>query len=519
MGFFMPGVFILFLAGLALVIIISAAFNYTSLSVARSLMRAREVGVRKTVGATRNQVIIQFLLEAVIVAMVSLVFAILLLQLILPGFTGMRMMSLLEIRPEQNITVYIWFFIFALVTGIIAGILPSIVISAFRPVNVLKGVVNIRFFSRITLRKILLVTQFIFAMIFIISILLLFRQINFMINAEMGFDRDIVYNLSLQRHDLNKVKNQYSTFPEIEYIAASSHIPGVGNIWGVDIRKNEEDEKYNGNYFYVDENYIQVMGLNIIAGTNFPENLGKGNEKFILVNEKTVEHFNLGTPLEALGSTFLLNDTILVEIIGVVKDYYYAALFMPLKPLLLRYKPESCGNLIFRIQSANMPMTVEKIKREWNKIDPYHEADGTFIDDYIREYYSFFEDVLYTVGFAAILAIVIAGFGLLGMATYSIQMRLKEIGIRKTLGAQADNILILVTRSYLWMMLIAAVIGAPLAYLINNMWLQFLAHRVTFGAGIIAIGILIVFLVGFITISTQSIRASSVNPARILKYE
>ncbi len=519
MGFFLPKVFIFFMGGLALVIIISAAFNYTSLSIARSLMRAREVGVRKTVGASRNQVIIQFLFEAMLISLFSLVVAYALLQFLLPGFSGMKMMSLLEIKPEQNVVVYIWFLGFALLTGFISGILPSIVISAFRPVNVLKGVANIRFFSKITLRKILLITQFVFSMVFIISILLIFKQMNFMINAEMGFDRDVVFNIHMRGHDLGKVKNQYSRIPEIESISAESHIPGVGNFRDVDLRINEEDEKYSANWFYVDKQYVETMGLELVAGKTFPEDLSDENDNFVIINEKTVEHFNLGTPLEAVGTSFICWDSTLVEVIGVVKDYYYGALFMPLKPLILWHNPENCRYIVFRLHSGNMVMTVDKLKNQWKEIDPYHDMDGDFLDAEIREYYSFFEDILYTVGFAAILAIVIAGFGLLGMATYSIQTRLKEIGIRKALGAQARSIMSLVARSYLIMMLIAAVIGAPIAYLINNLWLQYLANHVSFGAGLIAIGVLIVFVVGFVTISSQTFKASRVNPARILKYE
>ncbi len=519
MGFFLPRVFILFMGGLALVIIISAAFNYTSLSIARSLMRAREVGVRKTVGAQRNQVITQFLFEAILIALFSLVVAYVLLQLLLPGFSGMKMMSLLEIQPEQNLPVYLWFLAFALLTGFLSGILPSVVISAFRPVNVLKGIANIRFFSKLTLRKILLVTQFVFSMVFIISILLIFKQMNFMINAEMGFDRDIVFSIHLKGHDLGKVKNQYSRIPEIEYISAASHVPGVGNFRDVDLRINEEDEKYAANCFYVDKHYIESMGLELIAGKSFPEDLSDENESFIIINEKTVEHFNLGNPLEAIGTSFICWDSTLVEVIGVVKDYYYGALFMPLKPLVIWHSPGNCRYAVMRLHSGNMVMTVDKLERQWEEIDPYHEMDGDFLDAEIREYYSFFEDILYTVGFAAILAIVIAGFGLLGMATYSIQTRLKEIGIRKALGAQATSIMHLVARSYLIMMLIAALIGGPIAYLVNNLWLQYLANHVSFGAGLIAIGVFIVIVVGLVTISSQTYRATRVNPARILKYE
>lgn len=518
-GFFLPKVFILFMGGLALVIIIAAAFNYTSLSVARSMLRAKEVGVRKTFGATRSQVIIQFLLEAVVIAVISLLLAMALLQYLLPAFSGMQMMSLLEIRPEQNIKIYIWFLVFALVTGLLSGALPAVFISAFKPIFVLKGITNVRFFSRITLRKILLVTQFVFSMVFIISILLIFRQMNFMINADLGFDSEVVYDINLKGKDFNRVKAEYSQLPEVVSMAATSHVPAEGNIWGVDIRLKLEDEKYEAHNFSVDEHYIETMGLELIAGRNFPENMSTENEIFVIASEMTVDHFQLGTPQEAIGTTLIMEDSTMVEIIGIIKNFQYAALFLNLRPLLLRYVPDNYHHAFLKLDSPDMQATVSKLERVWKNIDPYHELDGDFLDDRIRHYYSFFEDIMYTVGFATLLAIIIAGFGLLGMATYSTRTRTKEIGIRKVFGAEASHILFLVSRSYLWLMLIAAVIGGIIAYLANNLWLQYMSKRVDFGMGTILAGVFIVVLVGLLTITSQTLKAAQTKPAETLKYE
>ena len=518
-GSFLPKVFILFLGGLALVIIISAAFNYTSLSVARSMLRAREVGVRKTFGAFRSQVITQFLLEAVVIAVISLLLAIALLQFLIPAFSGMQMMSLLEIRPEQNITVYLWFLIFALATGLLSGALPAFVISALKPVSVLKGITNIKFFSRITLRKILLVTQFVFSMVFIISILLIFKQMNFMLNAETGFDAEVVYDIDLQGKDFNKVKAEFSQLPEVLNITASSHVPGEGNLWGVDARLKAEDEKYEAHYFSVDESYIQTMGLNLIAGRNFPENMSAENEKFLIASEMTIEHFQLGSAQEALGTTFILEDSILVEIIGIIKDYQYAAVFLNQRPMFLRYVPSAYHHAFLRLDSPQITSTVDKLERTWKKVDPNHEMDGDFLDGRIRYYYTFFEDIMYTVGFATLLAIIIAAFGLLGMATYSTRTRLKEIGIRKVFGAEVRQVVLLVSRSYLWLMFIAAIIGGIIAYLVNNLWLQHLAKRVDFGIGTILAGIFVVVFVGLLTISSQTLRAARTKPASTLKND
>jgi len=519
LGMYLPKVMILFLGGLALVIMISAAFNYTSLSVARSLLRAREVGVRKTFGANRSQVIIQFLLEAEVISVISLFLAIGLLQLLLPAFSGMQMMSLLEIRPEQNTTMYLWFLIFALVTGILSGALPAVVISAFKPVYVFKGLTNVRFFSRITLRKILLVSQFVFSMVFIISILLIFKQMNYMIHVDLGFDAEVLYDINLQGKDYQKVKTEYSQLPEVVNICASSHVPAEGNVWGVDIRLKAEDDKYEAHYFAADENYIETMGLDLIAGRNFPENLASTHEKFVIASEMIVDQFQLVSAEEAIGTSLILEDSTLVEIIGIIKDYQYAAVFLNLRPMLLRYVPASHRHAFLRLESPDMMATVGKMKQTWNNIDPDHELDGDFMDGRIKYYYSFFEDIMYTVGFATLLAIIIASFGLLGMATYSTRTRLKEIGIRKVFGAEANQIVLLVSRSYLLLMGLAAIIGGIIAYLANNLWLQHLAKSVDFGLETILAGVFVVVFVGLLTISSQTFKAAHTNPADTLRNE
>lgn len=519
LGLAMPKVFIYFLIGLALVIMISAAFNYTSLSIARSLLRAKEVGVRKTIGASRGQIIAQFLIEAVMIAFVSAIIGFAILQSLLPAFAGMKMMSVLQIRPEQNIVVYIWFFIFALTIGLISGALPSFIISAFQPIKVLKGVNSIRLFNKLTMRKILLITQFAFSIIFIITIILVYRQMHMMMNAEMGFDKKIVYNIDLQGHKYNKVKDIYASIPEVEAISGSSHVPGVGTVYDIKLRKNKEDDNIKMDMFNADDKYIQTMGLSLIAGKNFPAG-ANDNGRFIIINEKAAKKLNFASPTEAIGKSYWeATDSVYVEICGVIKDYKYVALFMNSDAMVLRNNGKGFRMASLRISSPNMVQTINKLKSEWKRIDPAHEYKGQFVDDEIRDYYSFFEDIIYTVGFATILAIIIASLGLLGMATYTAQTRIKEVCIRKVYGANVSTIILLVSKAYIWMLAIAALIAIPIAYLVNNMWLQYLAHRVSIGFGSIFGGVFIVLIIGLSAITSQTLKASNANPANLLRYE
>ena len=517
-GMFLPKAFLIFFAGLAIVIMLSAAFNYTSLSIALSLTRAKEYGIRKSFGASRGQLVSQILTEAVILALISLIIAFVILQLLVPAFSGMRFMTMLKIDPHQNFTSYIAYFIFAVTTGLFAGLIPATYVSSLNPIKVFKASSNIRLLKRVTFRKILLVAQYTFSIIFIISIILLYRQMSFMLNSELGFDRDVVYNIRLNGQQFSKVKDKFSQLPEVASISAGSHIPGIGNYWSTGIKIKPEDESYDAAYFSVDPNYLNTMGIKIIAGEDFPKDPAT-NTNLVVINRKAVEYFKFKSLQDAVGQNILIYDTLPVRVIGVVENYKYVALFMPLKPLILRMNPEQYSIAVLRINSLDRKATLAKFKGVWTSIDPYHDLKGSFLEYEIKDFYGLFGDVLYTVGFATILAVIVACLGLFGMATYSIQTRLKEIGVRKVFGSQSQSVSLLIGRTFIIMLIIAAVIAAPLAYLINSAWLKFLAFHVTFGVGTLLTGIIIVFIIGILTVLSQTLKAANSNPVDILKYE
>lgn len=298
-----------------------------------------------------------------------------------------------------------------------------------------------------------------------------------------------------------------------------SHVPGVGNIWDTEIRLKEEDEPINAHYFSITPSYISTMGLKLIAGEDMPRNINSENELFTIISELAVNTLNLESPAEAIGRNLIVEDSLNLKIIGVVEDYKYCALFLPFRPLILRVNPQDLRVAAIRINTMNLPGTIEKFTEEWEEIDPYHQMEGMLLDEEIRDYYSYFEDIIYTLGFVTFIAIIIASLGLLGMATYSIETRTKEVGIRKVFGAKSREILYTFTWSSIKSLVIAAIIAIPLAYMGNNLWLEYMPLHVSYGAGTIIGGVMVVLIIGAVSVLSQTLRASNTNPADTLKYE
>lgn len=519
LGFYLPRMVILFMSILALVLILTSAFNYTNMSLAKALTRAREIGVRKVAGAQRSQVLVQFLAESILSALLALVIAYLMLQFLRPAFTGMKFMSFLQIRLEENLSLYLWFLVFSVLTGMVAGLLPAAYMSKFNPISVFKDTFGIRVFSRMFLRKFLVVAQFTVSIILFITIVVLYRQLRFYMNTDYGFAKENVYNIELQGNDWERARAGFASLPEVGSLAFSSHVPAIGTMMSDAAWLENEEEKFNLAHFYVDASYIDLMELNLLAGKSLPENPGTGGENYIVLNEAAVEKFGFPDNRSALQQTITLEDSVMVQVVGVVEDYHYFGLFSKIGPMALRYDPDGFEYLHLKLSSADMARTRRVLEKVWENVDPDREFKGQFMDDEISGYYEMFEDILWMVGCASLLAIIIACMGLFGMATYSTESRIKEIGIRKALGARSASIAFLVSGSYVRLIGIAILIALPLAYFGNRLWLQNFAYRVNFGAGTLIFGALFIVAVSFITILSQTLRASRQDPVNSLRYE
>lgn len=511
----------------AFLIILTAAFNYTNLSVARSLYRAREVGVRKVIGAHRLHVMMQFLVEAVVLALFSMLIAWGILEVfVLPQFKTLFFSQMFNLQLDASTGVYFQFLILAILVGLLAGIFPAFFLSKFKPIEVLTRLKNLRLNSRWGLRKILIVAQFSLSLIFIISVTFLTRQSNYMLQADYGFDKSYILNLALQGNDFDLVKNELQRDSKIEQISGSALIPATGSNRANNIRLAGETDSRQSHVLEVDENYVENLKIEIIAGKGFDAFTRAENdssENYILINETAVEAFEFGSPEEAIGKQIFFGSdpqtAMLRQVIGVVKNFHYRSLMEEIGTLILRHRIDRLNYANIKVSGTDIPATVAFIEKNWKEIDAVHEIRMDFYESQIAETLVSFKDSVKLVGFISFIAIVIACLGLLGIAAYQAESRVKEIGIRKVLGASTQQIVLLLSRGFFALLLIAVGIALPLGWLLTDSWLSQFAYHVEMQPWYFAIGIFAMLGLGLLTIGSQAISAALRNPIDALRSE
>ncbi|MGK7396183.1 MAG: ABC transporter permease [Candidatus Cyclobacteriaceae bacterium M3_2C_046] len=520
----LPSVVYYVLSFLALVVILLASFNYTNLSIARSLTRAKEVGVRKVSGATRKQLIFQFLGESILVALISLLFAILLLYLIKPAFMSLWVNQYLDFNLQENLWVYAMFLLFAVIIGTVAGIIPGIYLSKFKPVSVLSKFIKVKptdipILKKLSLYKMLVISQFSIALFFMITTILIFRQIEHFVTMDYGFNPNNIINVELQGNDFNKVKQQFQSIANVESIGSSEYIVCSGISQGFRLKKDEEDEGIRLNSMIIDPEFIEIMDIELLAGRNFDDDINQEQEKFIIVNQKTLEVLEMETPMDIIGKSYLMDETN-VTVIGVVNDFVYHLPFTAMEPFAFRYNPQSLKYANIKLTSSESAQnTLQQMQAAWKVVDPVHPFEYKFFEEQMTGSYQLFNDIGKIIGFIAFLAIAISCFGLLGITTFSTESRLKEVGVRKVMGAKLSQIIFTLSKSLVLLVLISIVITTPFAYIVNNLWLQEMVNKTSFSFDIILIGVMLTLLLGLISVIFQTIKVAQTNPVVTLKSE
>ncbi|NOT75321.1 MAG: FtsX-like permease family protein [Cyclobacteriaceae bacterium] len=520
-GPFLPWIFIYFFAGLAGVVMLTSCFNFTNLSIARSLTRAREIGVRKVSGAARWQIFTQFLSESVITALLALALSFVFLMAIKPLMLNLTFARVLKWDLESNIYVYGVFVVFAVVIGILAGLFPAVVLSGFQPVKVLKNLGSMKLFSKMGLRKALLVSQFTLSLIFILTVIVIYNQLNLFVRADHGFDMKNNVVVRLNNTSSQNLKTELAKHSNITNVATSSHVPAASTTYGSGFKKSLDEKEWTDlEYYSVDEDYLKNLSLTMIAGRNFSAEAGISNKNFILINEQSVRAFHFASPADAIGQTVIHDhDSSKLEIIGVVKDYNHQMMMQKISPMALMYNPDQFQILQVKY-SGDYSAATKSIEESWAKVNPSLKLDyKNFEEEILSFYHTIFGDLVNIVMMIAFLAIMISCLGLLGMATYTTETRMKEISIRKILGSSDASLIVLLSKGFVKILLVAILIAVPSAYFLNNLWLEQVAYHTSFDFVVVITGVMMLVVFGAVTIGSQTIRATKVNPVENLKSE
>lgn len=509
--------YIYIFSAVALLILIIACFNFMNLSTARAMKRAREVGLRKVMGAFRHQLIKQFLGETIVLVTISLVIGIILLELLVPLFNSLVGQHL-EVVYLGGGSVIIYILIAGLLTGILAGSYPAFYLSSFVPAQVLKGHVGPS--GNAGLRKILTVMQFGVAAFLMIGTLIVYQQMNFIQNKNLGFDKEsIVYmNPPMALWDKKEVlKENLLANTSIKSVTFSNGTPGMEtSTWQYDF-PGLDIPKRSMNTMIVDYDYINTFGLEIVEGRNLSEEFATDSTEAYLINEAAAEELMLekplGTPIRALDGHPA------GRIVGVVKDFHYRSLHRRIEPLVLRIDPLNMWCMSVKLSAGNLKSHLAVLEKEWKQLAPDYPFSYQFVDETIDRQYKAEQNTGVLIGSFAALAIIIACLGLLGLTAFMTEQRKKEIGVRKVLGASVSGIIMLLSKDFSRLILIAFILVVPLAWYAMNQWLADFAYQVNISPFVFVGAGLVVLIIAFTSVFYQALKAAIVNPSETLRNE
>lgn len=521
MGRSLPLFALWFLGILAFVILLMAGLNYTNLMIAKSLKRGKEIGVRKVMGANRWQVFKQFIGESIVFALASLVVSYVLLQFLKSAFLQLHLVQEFSTDLKEDLGVYIYFILFAISIGFIAGLLPAGYLSGFKPVLVLKDMIGKKVSTQQRMRKGLMVVQFTLSMVFIATVMTIYFQMKYILNVDYGINDKNIMNVQLQGNDYNKLASELQSVPGVKQIGFVSHSLGTFQDYSDDYKKNIGDEPFDMRDFRADANYISNLKIQFLAGRNFLPGLSKEHESEVIINEKALELFKFKTPEEAIGQQIYVGDSTALQIVGVVNNFHFRPMTYEIGPLAFRYRPSDFSLMSIAFEPGSKDRIMASLSPIWKNIDPVHPLQSNLMRDDITDAYesSGFTDILKIIEYISFLTIVLACLGMLGMVMYNTQLRIKEVSVRKVLGASVKEITVLLSKSFMWLIGIGIFIGIPLSYFIGNLFLQNFAYKISYEIWLIIAGIFITGLLGLITICAQTVRMALSNPVKSLRTE
>ena len=520
-------VYIYILAAVALLILIIACSTYINLGTARSLERAKEVGVRKVIGAVRKQLFFQFMIESVLLCLFSVVLSLAVSAILLPFFNTLTERQL-ELSNLFSVPFILFSVAVTLLISFVAGFYPALILTRFQPVKVLKGAFKNTASGQV-LRKSLIIFQFVISVFLIIATFIIQQQLYFIQHKKLGYNREHVLVLPLDNKMLAKldlIKNEFKTNADVINVSRCVRSPVEGG-GGYNMRSAvmPDNQQVAVTANPVDEDYINTVGLQLVAGSNFtqqdvkdvtPDSQELRTYHFIL-NESAAKQLGW-TPKEAVGKKMFLDNSRPGYVSGVVKDFNFQSLHSPIKPFVLF--PELWGReLLVKLSGSHLSQTISFLKSKWKDLVPDRPFEYHFLDEDYDKLYQSESRLGEVMKIFTSAGILLACFGLFGLSSYAIEQRRKEIGIRKVLGASAANITNLLATNFIKLVLVAFVIAVPIAWIVMNKWLENFAYRINISWMVFIIAGLAVMIITFLTISFQSVKAALANPVKSLRRE
>ena len=503
----------------AIFILLIACINFINLTTARSVERAKEVGIRKVVGAERGQLASQFIGESVVLCIIAFILTLIFSALLLPMFNQLagKTISAGIFSNWYYLTIL---FVTSVGIGLLAGIYPALVLSSFKPVMVLKG----RFSGSNkgnVLRKTLVVAQFSISIALIIGTIVVYTQMDFMRNRDLGFSKDQMLVLNTNDDPAkDALKQAISLLPGVKSTASASSIPGGGNSGAYSEIENKKGDLQIANLdlYFVDYDYVNQFKIKMVAGRSFSRDFSTDTAQAMLINEAAVKLFGYSSPQQAIGRRFKQWGRE-GKIVGVMKDFHFRSLQEVIKPLTMRIELRNLDLITVKVSPKNLSSTLAQIESKWKELIPNRPYNYYFLDEFFdRQYRSEqrFGKLFFNF---AVLAIFISCLGLLGLASYSTLQRTREIGIRKVLGASVPGIVNLLSVDFLKLVTASFFIAMPLAWYFMHKWLQDFAYRIDISWWIFVLAGILAIMIAIATISFQAIKAAMSNPVKSLRSE
>lgn len=509
------------LVAIAGFILLIACINYINLSTAKSEKRAKEVGVRKVLGAYRRQLIWQFYGETFMVTLLAVVTGVVLAELLMPFFNNLANTQLsIDLLGDPYLIPSLLAIV--VLVSVIAGSYPASFLSSFQPSRVLKGTYAPR--GGNLFRRVLVTLQFSVSVFLIIGTLIIYNQLNFVQKKDIGYDQEQLVYMQLSdtpsRRAYNSLKDGFKTITGVEEVTGSNNlISNVVSGWGSVLEGRPADAQVSFRGMNGDQDFLEAFGFNLLAGEGFQLKSDWDNTVYYLVNETGIKALDL-TAEEAIGKRFGLDSTMMGTIIGVIEDFHLASMHQEIEPLAVFTGPQRFKNIMYaKVNMNRLDQVKSEMQKVWEEFVPGRPFDLKFVDETVRALYEKDRQLGRIILSFTSLAIAIGCLGLFGLASYLAEKRTKEIGIRKVLGANVGRIVYLLSQEYLKVIVIANLIGWPLAYYFMDRWLTSFAYRIDLSWYYFLIAGVATILVAMITVSYQSVKAALSNPIKALRYE